>query len=301
MVSAGSGGSLLEESRPARTPKQDFLEDLMSESMMLPKTPRFRVGGAAAQVQQLGRTECSRSPRAQVDLEVVIPVYNEEARIAETLQALVAYLEQQRFSSSVVVVDNGCADRTLDRVDALSTSRVPIRVIACANKGKGAAIRRAMVSTQARWIGFCDADLATPIETIGPVTELLEAGHPIVIASRRVAGASIVTTQPVVRRFGGMVFRSLAALVVDGIADTQCGFKFFEAHVAKMLFARSQASGFAFDVEILALARRDGLTVTEVPVAWTDIHGSSLNAFVDGPRAIRELINVRTRLATLPA
>ncbi|MDA0139393.1 glycosyltransferase [Solirubrobacter deserti] len=236
-----------------------------------------------------------------MDLEVVVPVYNEEARIAETLEALVAYLERQPLHSCVVVVDNGCADRTLDRIDEIATTRVPIRVIACANKGKGAAIRRAMVSTRARWIGFCDADLATPIETIGPVVELLAAGHPIVIASRRVAGASYVTAQPVVRRLGGMVFRSLAGLVVDGIADTQCGFKFFDADAAKALFARSEASGFAFDVEILALARRDGLTITEVPVAWTDIDGSSLNPFVDGPRAVRELMNVRSRLATLPA
>jgi glycosyltransferase involved in cell wall biosynthesis len=238
-----------------------------------------------------------------VDLEVVIPVYNEEARIAETLEALVAYLVQQPFTSSIVVVDNGCADRTLDHIDAIASAdvQVPIRVIACASKGKGAAIRRAMTSTHARFVGFCDADLATPIETIGPVMDLLASGHPIVIASRRVAGASYVTTQPVVRRFGGMVFRSLAGMVVDGIADTQCGFKFFDANIAKLLFARSQASGFAFDVEILALARRDGLTVTEVPVAWTDIEGSSLNALVDGPRAIRELINVRTRLAALPS
>jgi glycosyltransferase involved in cell wall biosynthesis len=274
----------------------------MSESMMLPTTSaRFRARGDAARMGGNGRAASSGSPREQVDLEVVVPVYNEEARIAETLDALVGYLEQQPFSSSVVVVDNGCADRTLDRIDAIATTRVPIRVIACANKGKGAAIRRAMVSTQARWIGFCDADLATPIETIGPVMELLEAGHPIVIASRRVEGASYVTAQPVVRRFGGMVFRSLAGLVVDGIADTQCGFKFFDAEVARTLFTHSQASGFAFDVEILALARRDGLTVTELPVAWTDIGGSSLNPFVDGPRAIRELVAVRTRLAGLAA
>jgi dolichyl-phosphate beta-glucosyltransferase len=273
----------------------------MSESTMLPKTLRFRAGGDGAAQKDREGLSGSRRPGAQVDLEVVVPVYNEEARITETLIALISYLERQAFSSSVVVVDNGCADRTLDRVDAIAATRVPIRVIACSNKGKGAAIRRAMVSTQARWVGFCDADLATPIETIGPVTDLLASGHPIVIASRRVEGASYVATQPVIRRFGGMVFRSLAGLIVDGIADTQCGFKFFDAAVARLLFARSQASGFAFDVEILALARREGLTVTEIPVAWTDIAGSSLNAFVDGPRAIRELMGLRSRLTGLPA
>ena len=101
-----------------------------------------------------------------------------------------------------------------------------------------------------------------------------------------------------------MVFRQMTRTLVTGVAglaDTQCGCKFFHAGVAKALFAQSQSNGFAFDVEILGLAHRAGIDVTEVPVSWTDAAGSSLNPFVDGPKAMRELVGLRTRLAAVAA
>jgi glycosyltransferase involved in cell wall biosynthesis len=273
----------------------------MPEGMTLNTSTRTRARGGDTRGHDSSTPRRARFARGTVDLEVIIPVYNEEARIGETLTELVAYLERQRYSASLVVVDNGCADRTLDRIDEVASERIPIRVVACSRKGKGAAIRRAIMLSEARFVGFCDADLATPIDTIGPVMERLGEGHQVVIASRRCAGASYVTVQPLVRRLGGMVFRSMAGTVVAGIADTQCGFKFFEASVAKRLFSRSEADGFAFDVEILGLARRCGFDVTEVPVAWTAIEGSSLNPLVDGPKALRELLALRARLAAMPA
>lgn len=267
-------------------------------------TPRFDAESAHPRARRFERGASSRSPRATADLEVIIPVLNEEARIEETLRELVAYLELQSFSASVVVVDNGCADRTLDRIDSVASERVPIRVIACSRKGKGAAIRRAVMTTRARMVGFVDADLSTPIATIGAVMALLTDGHRVVIASRRCDGAEYVIAQPLGRRMGGMVFRRMTrTLVADvaGVADTQCGFKFFHTGVAKALFAQSQSNGFAFDVEILGLALRAGIGVTEVPVSWTDVAGSSLNPLVDGPRAMRDLVGLRSRLSAAAA
>ena len=129
------------------------------------------------------------------------------------------------------------------------------------------------MTTRARCVGFVDADLSTPIATIGPIMELLTSGHRVVIGSRRCVGAEYLTVQPVGRRLGGMVFRKLTRSLVTGVAgvaDTQCGCKFFHTGVAKALFSQSESNGFAFDVEILGLAHRAGIDITEVPVSWTD-------------------------------
>lgn len=227
---------------------------------------------------------------------MIIPALNEERRIGDTLRACVEFLEEQPWSSSVVVVDNGSTDRTTAVVDGVRSSSVPISVIGCARRGKGAAVRRGVLSTRAWSVGFCDADLATPAATLGPTMAMLRSGYPVVIGSRRCHGATYLREQPVGRRVAGHAFRVLARHVVEDVADTQCGFKFFHASVAKALFERSIAEGFAFDVEIVALARRAGLPVTEIPVSWSDAVGSSLRPLTDGPRILKELVDVRTRL-----
>jgi glycosyltransferase involved in cell wall biosynthesis len=235
--------------------------------------------------------------RVAADLEVVVPALNEERRIGATLQALVSYLEVQAWSSTIAVVDNGCSDRTLEAVDAVTSARVPVRVLGCADRGKGAAVRRGLTTTRARYVGFCDADLSTPVETLGDVVALLERGHRVVIGSRRCPGARYVTVQPFTRRLGGLAFRRLARTVAPDVHDTQCGFKFFEAGVARELFARSRTEGFAFDVEVLGLALSAGHVVTEVPVAWSDARGSSFRPIADGRFALREIRELRSRLA----
>lgn len=237
-----------------------------------------------------------RADRQHADLEVVIPTLNEESRIGPVLQALVEFLEDQPWSSSVVLVDNGCTDRTLEVADAISSRTVPVKAIGCRQRGKGAAVRRGILATSARHVGFCDADLSTPVQTIGPVMELMSSGHPVVIGSRRCTGARYVNVQPLGRRVGGAVFRSVARSVAPTVKDTQCGFKFFHTHIAKALFAQSTADGFAFDAEIVGRALAAGINVTEVPVTWTDAEGSSFRLLTDGYGAMRELLSVRSRI-----
>lgn len=240
-------------------------------------------------------TSTSGQP-AHNDLEVIIPTLNEEGRIGPVLHALVAFLAEQSWTSSILVVDNGCTDRTLEVADAVHSPIVPIEVIGCSHRGKGAAVRRGVLTSSARHVGFCDADLSTPVDTITTVMELMNSGHPMVIGSRRCEGAEYVDAQPIGRRVGGAVFRTVARSVAPTINDTQCGFKFFHTHIAKALFSQTEADGFAFDAEIVGLALASGITVTEVPVAWADTEGSSFRLLTDGYGAMKELLSVRARV-----
>jgi dolichyl-phosphate beta-glucosyltransferase len=236
--------------------------------------------------------------REPVDLEIVIPALDEEQRIQATMQAIVEYLGHQPYSAAVVVVDNGCLDGTVDIVTEIArTSPISVALINCSKRGKGAAVRQGMLTSRARYVGFCDADLATPIETLDRVWPLLERGAPIVIGSRRCGGAVYVHDQPIPRRLGGWAFRAVAGTVVPDVADTQCGFKFFDRETARALFSRCTVDGFAFDLQVLALARAAGLPVREIPVTWSDGEGSKFRVLRDGITTVGDLLTVaRTRV-----
>jgi dolichyl-phosphate beta-glucosyltransferase len=236
--------------------------------------------------------------RERVDMEIVIPALDEEHRIQPTLQTITQYLERQPYSSAVIVVDNGCVDATVDVVTEMGrSSAVSISLINCSRRGKGAAVRQGILTSQARYVGFCDADLATPIETLDRVWPLLEHGAPIVIGSRRCDGAVYAQNQRWTRRLGGWAFRAVASGVTPEVADTQCGFKFFRGETARALFSRCTVDGFAFDLQVLALARAAGVPVREVPVTWSDVDGSTFRPLRDGITTLSELLTVaRTRV-----
>ena len=236
------------------------------------------------------------------DLDVVVPVYNEEARLGATLRALAAHTATLPMSVAITVVDNGSVDRTAEVVDEVAEHRpdnTVLRLIGCARQGKGAAVRRGLLASTARWRGFCDADLSTPPQVLTEVLGHLERGAPVVIGSRRAPGASYAVPQPLVRRLGSSTFRMLTRPLVGAVADTQCGFKFFSGEAAEQVFRRVTADGFAFDVEVLAVARRLGLPVVEVPVRWTDQEGSSFHAWTHGKRVVSEVVAVRAALARM--
>ena len=260
--------------------------------------PRRR--GLVPQGRRIYESSSLRDPartRVLCDLELVIPALNEEQRIGTTLAAIVSFLSQQSWRSSVTVVDNGSADRTSEVVDTLMSDRVAVRLIGCARRGKGAAIRRAVACASARWVGFCDADLATPVEAIGAVVPLLEAGHEIVVGARRCNGAAYAIAQSPIRRAGSYAFRRATSHYVPTVRDTQCGFKFFQASIAKDLFMRAKIDGFAFDVEVLGLATKDGTPIVEVPVTWSDVGGSTFQPLRDGIRLLSELRMLHAGLA----
>jgi len=226
--------------------------------------------------------------RGQVDLEVVVPAYNEAARIGPTLAATVDFLASRPGRSRIVVVDNGSADATTRVSRACQGSdQVSVEVIGCASPGKGAAVRRGLMTSSARYVGFVDADLATPIETLTEAVRQLDLGATAVIASRYAPGATLVQRQPFARRMGGNAFRMLTSRVVPGVHDTQCGFKFFDRMAVQAALTRCRVTGFAFDIELLRHIVIDGGTVAELPIEWTDDARTTFSPVRDGVPAFR--------------
>jgi len=229
-----------------------------------------------------------------LDIQVVIPAFNEERRIKRSLLALCKRLgAMEHLRCGIIVIDNGSSDRTVELVDLFADHPVAVTVIGCSTGGKGAAIRRGIQVSTARFVGFCDADLATPVEALDDAVRLLEMGHCVVVGSRRAAGATYTVPQSRLRRAGGWVFRRSIRTLTGAVTDTQCGFKFFEQSVAKQLFGEVITAGFVFDVELLARASMAGIEVTELPVKWSDQEGSTLSVFRHGPQIAREIRQLR--------
>jgi hypothetical protein len=240
--------------------------------------------------------------RDAVDLEIVVPALNEERRIGPTIKALVAYLEQRAYSSALVVVDNGCVDRTADVVAELeAASPIPIHLINCCRRGKGAAVRRGILTSQARYVGFCDADLATPVDTLDRVWPLLESGLPVVIGSRYCGGAARLSGHPRWLQLDGGLFRALAGRFMPEVTDTQCGFKFFQGPIVRELLSSCNVDGFAFDLELLIAARAAGLRVREIPVVWSDQAGSTVRPIPDGIRSLADALSLALRHYAMPS
>jgi glycosyltransferase involved in cell wall biosynthesis len=235
--------------------------------------------------------------RAPCDLEILIPALNEAGRLPNTLVRTIEYLEAQAYSSSLVVIDNGSFDDTVDLAIRMRSGHVPVTVIGCAQPGKGAAVRRGIRTSSARFIGYMDADLATPIETLDIVMPLLETGFQAVVGSRRIDGAVVAERQPLLRFMSGLAFRMMANRILHGITDTQCGFKFFAGDLIRAVARQLIIDGFAFDIELLRAVIQRGITVTEVPVMWSDQAGSTVRVMTDGTRAVADMFRLARRVA----
>jgi dolichyl-phosphate beta-glucosyltransferase len=227
-----------------------------------------------------------------VDLSIVIPAFNEELRLGESLGAVLDWLEHHRRSFEVIVVDDGSTDGTAALADGFASRGVrSIRLPR--NSGKGAAVGRGVRASRGRRILISDADFSTPIEEIEKLESRIEEA-PIVIGSRAVSGARILRHQPFYREVLGKIFNRLLRLVgVWGLSDTQCGFKLLDGPTAKRLFEEMITPGFAFDVELVWLARRAGTRVEEVGVVWDNSADSRVDMFRDPPRMIFEILRFR--------
>lgn len=227
------------------------------------------------------------------DLDVVVPAYNEEARIVPTLKHLSAILEEAGIDARILLVDNGSVDATVDTVAAVRTSRVPVEVVNCRRQGKGAAVRAGVELAEAAHVAYIDADTSTPAQALVAAVGLLDHGWDGVIGSRRAFGGRYVVPQSRLRRVGSRAFNLAASGIVGRISDTQCGMKAFRTAAAKEIFAATTTAGFAFDVEVLARARAAGMRLMELPVEWTDAEGSTFSPLRHGTAAFRDLAAVR--------
>jgi dolichyl-phosphate beta-glucosyltransferase len=226
-------------------------------------------------------------------LSVVIPAYNEERRLPATLEKLRAHLSRSSFSYDIWVVDNGSTDRTAELVREYARGYPPLKLTGCAVRGKGAAVRTGMLRARGAHRFLCDADLSMPVEQIERFLPPQQADADIAIGSREAAGARRFE-EPGYRHFTGRVF-SLAVklLVMRGFEDTQCGFKCFRGPVAEDVFSRQRFNGWAFDVEVLYLARQRGYRIREVPVSWYYQSDSRVRLASDSLFMFTDLIRIR--------
>jgi dolichyl-phosphate beta-glucosyltransferase len=228
---------------------------------------------------------------------LVVPAFDERARIERAVADIAAWRRGRPggWDWEVIVVDDGSSDGTgpLAR-RAAEAENLPIEVLRHPeNRGKGAAIRTGVLASSGSPVLVSDTDLSTPLTEWVKLAERLPT-HPVAIGSRAVDEALVRKRQPFYRQFMGKTFNAFVRLIaVPGIHDTQCGFKLFRADVARELFSQAKIDRFAYDVEILYLARRRGIPIAEVPVLWFNSPESKVSVVRDSLRMLRDLVRIR--------
>jgi dolichyl-phosphate beta-glucosyltransferase len=230
-----------------------------------------------------------------VELSVVIPAYNEARRLGPTLDRIAAYLGGRGVDHEIVVVDDGSTDATAELV--AGHPALGLRLVRQPeNRGKGAALRAGVAAAAGTRVLLTDADLSTPIADLELLEPRLAAGADLVLGSRAAAGARIDRHQPLYRELMGKTFNKIVRLLgVRGVADTQCGFKLLTGAAARDLFPRLTIDGFAWDVELVWLARRRGWRVEEVGVSWADSADSRVHPVRDSAAMLRDILRMRLR------
>ena len=231
-----------------------------------------------------------------MDISVIIPAYNEEKRIAFTLEKSIDFLQQRSWQYELLPVDDGSRDATVERIAEVAREFPQVRcVLNGQNRGKGYSIRHGLEEAQGNFIGFMDADYKTDIAALDHAMELLESGACGVIGDRTLGKSEIARERKRYREMGSIVFRRGLQMLMGlrGYDDTQCGFKFFRAEVMRDLFSRQKVEGYMFDVEILLLAGKLGYALERIPVKWTFDPDSRFNPVTGMIRNLGELARIR--------
>ena len=232
-----------------------------------------------------------------LELSVVIPAYNEEKRLPSTLESVHAYLTETGRDFEIIVVNDGSKDKTCAVVEEFATHHDGVRLLTYeTNKGKGHAVRIGMLAANGQKVLFNDADGASPIEEVVKLEKAVAEGASVAIGSRAKPDESRKVAALAHRKFIGNSFNTIVkTLVLDGIYDTQCGFKMFTNEAAQNIFSVAQEDGFAFDVELLYIAKVRGYKTTEVAINWSNVEGSKINVVVDSMKMFGELLRISLR------
>jgi dolichyl-phosphate beta-glucosyltransferase len=230
-----------------------------------------------------------------VDLSVVVPAYNEEGRLEPGLRRAVEYLRGRGRPFELLVIDDGSRDATSAVAAAFAAEGV--RVIRHErNRGKGAAVRTGVVASRGARVLISDADFSTPIEEVEKLEARLGDGTPLVIGSRGMDSSQVRQHQPFYREMMGRTFNLIIRLIgVRGIRDTQCGFKLAVGDAGRSLFSSLTLDGFAWDVEMIWLARRRGYGIAEVGVVWVNSPDSRVDPIRSSLAMLRDVVLMRFR------
>jgi len=226
---------------------------------------------------------------------IILPAYNESARITATLDKILAHSTERGWNVEVIVVNDGSSDRTAEIVLEYAKKHAALRLLENpGNRGKGFSVRNGMLHAKGDILLFSDADLSSPIEEADKLFAAIVKGADIAIGSRWIDSRLQIRKQPLHRRIFGRIF-NLALRLILGLQfkDTQCGFNAFTRRSAQAIFPQQEIERWGFDPELLYLARKFGFTVSEVPVAWAHREGTRIHPLRDGVRMFVELLRIR--------
>jgi dolichyl-phosphate beta-glucosyltransferase len=248
--------------------------------------------GSLADDGRLTTNDCSYS--------IVIPAYNESARIEATLQRVLSYVAERGWNAEVIVVNDGSRDDTVQKVQRFAVQHPQLRLIENpGNRGKGYSVRNGMLNARGEVLLFSDADLSSPIEEAEKLFAAITAGADIAIGSRWLQSEMQTERQPLYRQFFGRAFNLVSRATLGlRFKDTQCGFKAFTRRSAHAIFPLQLIEHWGFDPELLYLADKFGFRVVEVPVAWAHSEGTRIRPLRDGPAMVADMLTIRWNAIT---
>ena len=226
---------------------------------------------------------------------IIIPAYNDAARLGSTLERVLSYVSGHGRDAEVIVVDDGSRDSTRELVSGYAQAHPQLRLLENGrNRGKGYSVRHGMLEASGELLLFSDADLSAPIEEADKLFRAIESGADMAIGSRWLKPELQQHRQSLLRQFYGRLF-NLALRILLGLRykDTQCGFKAFHRRAAQIIFPQQRIERWAFDPELLYLAQKAELKVEEVPIAWSHVAGTRISPLRDGLRMFCEVLEIR--------
>lgn len=234
-------------------------------------------------------------------LSIVIPAYNEQKCIINTLDKISDFFRNKGHFVEIICVNDGSNDSTLNVIEEYkeanlkNLNNINLKTINNKNNfGKGYSVRRGVLASNGGYILFTDADLSTPIKEFDKLFNFIKGGYNIAIGSRDLPGSNIIQRQAIIREYMGKCFNLLVRKIMNfKYRDTQCGFKLFDRKSVNMIFPELKINDFSFDVEILYLAEKLGLKVKEVPVTWNNSKDSKVRIIKDSLRMLLSLIEIK--------
>lgn len=211
------------------------------------------------------------------EISVIVPAYNEEKIIVNTIRSILDFFKNRRIE--IIVVDDGSNDRTYQFLSSLSYPNIKI-IRNYKNYGKGYSVKRGVLHSSGDYILLTDADLSTPLEDFYKLESAIKQGADLAFGSRLLEGSKVLVRQPLLRELLGKFFGFFAHLLVNWeVLDTQCGFKLFKGNAGREIFSKLDIRGYSFDIEVILIAREKGCKVMEVPVQWINHPDSKIKLF----------------------